>query len=1128
MRKSAGTIIFSPSDVITYVASPFASWMDRYYLENKDLVTPDEESEETKLIAETGDIHEQAILAEMEATGTPIAKIERGDFEVAVGNTKAAIKERAPIVFQAALQKDQFAGYADFLILDKSDAYELWDTKLARSPKPYYAVQLCCYAEMYAATTGEPMPEKFGIILGTGQRVVFRTEDFYHYYKRVKNSFLYMQENFTSDLKDRPEPLASADHGRWQSHADCYFADNNHLVQVAGITTGQIKKLVKAGIVTMAQLAEFGGNNVHKLANDTLIKLVAQARLQCDTKADRLKDPTADARYELIAKPAEALAAFGLEMLPASHPADVFFDMEGYPLALGGLEYLFGATTNELEFFDWWAHDRKSEKVAFEGFIDWVFKRWTENPGMHIYHYAAYEESALRRLSIRHDTRQEEVDELLRNDVLIDLYKVVRQGIRVGEASYSIKSVELLYRPKRATEVATATGSIVQYARWIESGQPGQWQESEILKAIRDYNEDDCRSTVELFQWLTKLAADNRINYLPKKKNARDEEPTAASQELAERLQIADQLRQKNEPIAMVLGDLIDFHRREQKPGWWRMFDRAEAEAEELNDDPACIYGVQAVGTPRSDKQSQIQDYTFDGLQECKMEEGKQVMFCHDLDAKFTLSAIDSNAGRLSLKIGIKTINEKFNGRFPQGGSIILSEYVPAKEIQAALASIGREYLAGRIPGSVFALLSRAKPVAELQKAGEDTLSAAIRVSHEMPSGCLVIQGPPGTGKTFTGSNMIVSLLEAGKNIGVASNSHKAIINLLIECGKTMRAKGRSLAGIKAAGESTGELFSDNTQMRYVGSNKDAANEYRGGLVAGTAWLFSRPELQSKLDFLFIDEAGQVSLANAVAMARSAANLVLLGDQMQLEQPLQGSHPGDSGMSVLQYALKDETLSLTDAPVFHAVVPAGYGLFLGQSRRMHPAVCRFISESVYENRLVSHEHCERQKIDTDPSAEVSLPECGIAFINVEHDGNIQQSDEEAATVSAIFQSLVGKNYTSSDGTTRKLALSDFLFISPYNSQVRTLKALLPEGARVASVDKFQGQEAPVCVLSMCSSYGEYGSRGLSFILDKNRINVAISRAQCLAVIVGDARIAQTSASSLDEMRLLNLYCKLAL
>lgn len=1128
MRKIADAIVFSPSDLITYVASPFASWMDRYYLENRGLVTPDKESEEQVLIAQTGDLHESAILAELENSGVKIAKIERGNFDSAVAGTKTAISERVPIVFQAALQKEQFAGYADFLILDVGGSYELWDTKLARSPKPYYAVQLCCYAEMYAATTGEPMPEKFGIILGTGQRVVFRTEEFFHYYKRVKRNFLQMQDSFTNDLKDCPEPLASADHGRWQSHADRYFTETDHLVQVAGITTGQIKKLVKAGIGTMGQLAIFTGSGIHKLANDTLAKLVAQAHLQCGTMALRVENAEAPARYEMIAKPAEVLGAYGLQMLPPANPADVFFDMEGYPLALGGLEYLFGAVTYEQEFFDWWAHDRGSEKIAFEGFIDWVHEWWSKNPGMHIYHYAAYEESALRRLSIGHDTRQEQVDEFLRNDLLVDLYKVVRQGIRIGEHSYSIKSVELLYRAKRTTEVATAAGSIVQYARWIESGQPGNWQESDILKAIRDYNEDDCRSTVELYQWLTKLATDNGISYLPKSKKPANEEPSAASQELAERLLIAQQLREKGDGISTTLGDLIDFHRREQKPGWWRMFDRAEAEAEELSDDPACIYGIQAIGPSRSDKLSQIQAYSFDGQQECKIEEGKLVMFCHDLDAKFTLFAFDPDAGLMSLKIGNKTLNEKFNGYFPQAGSIILSEYVPAKEIQAALADVGRSQLSGTLNESIAALLKRTPPTMRMQADGENTVAAAIRICGEMNSGCLIIQGPPGTGKTYTASNMIVSLLEAGKNIGVASNSHKAVVNLLSECGKTMRKTGRRLSGIKAAGENGGELFTDNPQMLYIGSNKDAANQYTGGLIAGTAWLFSRPEMVNTLDFLFIDEAGQVSLANAVAMARSASNIVLLGDQMQLEQPLQGSHPGDSGMSVLQYALKDEALSLPDSPVFYPVVPANYGLFLGESRRMHPSVCSFISESIYEGQLNSHMDCGNQKIDIDPSTEVLLPECGVAFVGVEHDGNIQQSDEEANKILAVYRSLAGRNYTSSDGTQRPLALTDFLFISPYNSQVRSLKAVLPVGARVASVDKFQGQEAPVCILSMCSSYGEYGSRGLAFILDKNRINVAISRAQCLAVVVGDPRIAQTAAGSLEEMRLLNLYCKLAL
>lgn len=178
---------------------------------------------------------------------------------------------------------------------------------------------------------------------------------------------------------------------------------------------------------------------------------------------------------------------------------------------------------------------------------------------------------------------------------------------------------------------------------------------------------------------------------------------------------------------------------------------------------------------------------------------------------------------------------------------------------------------------------------------------------------------------------------------------------------------------------------------------------------------------------------------------------------------------------------------------------------------MHPSVCRFISESIYEGRLGSHPDCARQKITVPPGANGLITnETGIVFSGVEHDGDIQQSDEEVERVKAIYHELLGHLYTAKDGSTRPLALEDFLFIAPYNAQVRALQAAFPAAARAGSVDKFQGQQAPVCILSLCSSYGEYGSRGLAFILDRNRINVAVSRAQCLAVVVADPRIASSA------------------
>jgi uncharacterized protein len=398
----------------------------------------------------------------------------------------------------------------------------------------------------------------------------------------------------------------------------------------------------------------------------------------------------------------------------------------------------------------------------------------------------------------------------------------------------------------------------------------------------------------------------------------------------------------------------------------------------------------------------------------------------------------------------------------------------------------------------------------------ETPLQAALRVSQDMNGGCLIIQGPPGTGKTFTASKVIAQLLSQGKRVGITSNSHKAVLNLLK--GVVKECPG-GVQGVRTSG--------DEEEIPEISktTNQKSISEYHGGVIAGTSWLFARPEWEGKLDYLFIDEAGQVSLANAVAITRCTQNLVLMGDQMQLEQPIQGTHPGDAGLSVLQYVLVDSVRSLPKAPVFHPVVPAHAGIFLGETYRMHSSVCTFISESIYEGRLTAHPDCDRQRISVPPSASLVTKEHGILFSPVEHEGNTQRSEEEVIRVSQIVTELLRRNYTDKNGTTRPLRLDDILVMSPYNAQVSALKRSLPDGTRIGSVDRFQGQEAPVCIYSLGSSYGEYGSRGLGFILDRNRINVAISRAKCLAIVVADPRIPQTSANSLKEMSLLSLFCK---
>lgn len=1134
MNKQAGIIIYSPSDLIRYLASPFASWLDRCHLENPNGVVPDEESGDQKLLAETGDQHEASVLSEFKAVTPGLVEIAKIDPAVARGRTLSAIQARVSIVFQAALDDGLFAGFADFLILDSSGRYEVWDAKLARNPKPYYAIQLCCYSEMFSAMTGDAIPKKIGVILGNNERVEFRVEDFIHYYRHIRASFLAMQARFTAKPEDAPEPLPRADHGQWSSRADRYFADTDHLIQVAGISVGQIKKLKAAGVATMADLSEASGKGISKLDHGSLEKLVDQAHLQCKTREARHSNPDATPCFEVLSQAGANNEPVGLAALPAANSADVFFDMEGYPLAIGGLEYLFGAVSrsadgSSLEFQDWWAHDRDAEKLAFEGFVDWAFERWNKNPGMHIYHYATYEVCAVRRLSTRHDTRQEDLDHLLRNEVFVDLHQIVRHGVRIGEDSYSIKKIESLYRPKRTTDVASGMDSIIQYARWIESGQPSAWNGSPILKSIRDYNEDDCKSTGELVEWLRELAGEHGISPALRSSSPDSSTPKALPPEVAERQKTAAKLREQNEPVSLVLADLIEFHRREQKPLWWRMFDREMATHEELRDDPGCIEGVEADGSPATEKKSLVQTYRFDPSQECKLAAGERskVMFTHNLDLKFTLLAIDVSIGMLQLKTSQKSLNEKCGGAFPKHGSLLKDEYVNADPIPAALSEVASGQLSGTLHAPVAALLRRTPPTSPLLAAGESPLEAAIRVTGSMSGGCLVVQGPPGTGKTYTASRVISALLGAGKKVGVASNSHNAVVNLMSACGEAVTQKGGRLQGIKVKGEDSGALFSSNPDVAYVKETADAFGAYAGGVVGGTAWLFTRPEWKDALDFLFIDEAGQVPLANAVAMARCARNVVLLGDQMQLEQPVQGSHPGDAGLSALQYALKDTAASKTDAPIFHAVVPAEVGLFLAESRRMHPDICRFISESIYEGRLGSLADCARQKVALPAGGGVLVSkESGIVFCGVNHDGNVQQSDEEVERIKNIYGELLGREYTGTDGSVRPLTWEDFLFIAPYNAQVRALEAALPKGVHVGSVDKFQGQEAPVCILSLCSSYGEYGSRGLAFILNQSRINVAISRAKCLAIVVADPRISDSAAGSIPEMTLLNLFCKL--
>ncbi|MHB1329040.1 MAG: DEAD/DEAH box helicase, partial [Gemmatimonadales bacterium] len=346
---------------------------------------------------------------------------------------------------------------------------------------------------------------------------------------------------------------------------------------------------------------------------------------------------------------------------------------------------------------------------------------------------------------------------------------------------------------------------------------------------------------------------------------------------------------------------------------------------------------------------------------------------------------------------------------------------------------------------------------------------------------------------------------------------HSAIRNLMIKVAEHAALRGKPVRLVKAGPEED-ELDTLESHGITTVESKEAAAACDGGpfVLGGTAWVFSRDDLQQpapRLDYLFVDEAGQVSLANLVGMGSAARNLVLIGDQMQLAQPVKGSHPDESGDSCLEYALQD-----------HATVPPDRGVFLPTTWRMHPEICEFISAAVYEGRLHGAPVTRTHRLHPAGPGSVNRG-TGIILIDVEHEGNTQDCEEEVAAIGGVIDQLDATT-VEIDGTVRAFDRTrDVLVVAPYNLQVRRLRDALP-GVQVGTVDKFQGLEAPVVIVSMCASSLDDAPRGAAFLLNPNRLNVAISRAQCLAVVVGSPDLAMTRCTSVAEMKLVNLYCHL--
>ncbi|HET6550921.1 MAG TPA: TM0106 family RecB-like putative nuclease, partial [Solirubrobacter sp.] len=760
--------------------------------------------------------------------------------------------------------------------------------------------------------------------------------------------------------------------------------------------------------------------------------------------------------------------ARGFARLPAPSPGDVFFDLEGDPFALPGrgLEYLWGWWAED-GYTAVWAHDEAAEREALRTFVRHVHERLARHPGMHVYHYAPHEISTLRTLATRYATCEEEVDELLRREVLVDLHAVVRQGMQVGEESYSLKALERHHGFVRLeTSIREGGGSIVAYEQWLEDQDPA------ILEAIRAYNEEDCRSTLALRDWLwdairpeaaTEFGADFDALREPA-----PEEPKPAPAWLPAVEALAARLREHGHDL---LSYLLLYHRREGKPSWWRYFDLRGKTAAELVDEREAI-GMLTLDTsiPAVPVKRSLGWTLRFPPQEFKLGEG---------------GAEDPTTGDAHRVLEVdddRVVLARRAGAPAPEPRALIDGGPPGTEAQrTALVELGEVLLRGedryRAARAILARTPPRQPALTRPDDGE----------------VLPIQGPPGTGKTYHGARMIAEALRAGRRVGLTAPSHAAIKNLLREVEKCA-----TFTGI------------------YKGEGHDGATETTGDnaavgldhqLVAGTAWLFARPEHREKFDVLFVDEAGQYSLADAVAAALSARRVVLLGDPQQLPQVTQATHPDGSGASVLEHLLDGR-----------ATIPPDRGVLLGETWRMHPAVTRFVSHRSYDGRLGSRPDCARRGIDPGGA--------GLRVMEVEHAGRSQASPEEAEAIARACETLLsGATVTDEHGATTALAPDDILVVAPYNLAVRTIRDRVPDGVRVGTVDRFQGQEAPVVFYAMTCSTADDVPRGLEFLFSAHRLNVAVSRAQCLAILVHNPRLLDADCRTVEQMALVDGACR---
>ncbi len=1123
MLKRGHALQLSASDLVGHLNCHHLTHLDAQVATGA-LAKPELWDPSLEVLWERGAAHERAYVEHLRSLGLRVVEIEGiGIAPAQVEQTMAAMRAGTDVIVQGAFLEGAWSGRTDVLRrVPKPSAlgdwsYEVVDTKLARETKGGTVLQLCLYSDLLANAQGLA-PEYMHVVTpGRGfEPESYRTAAYAAYYRQVRTA---LERSLTSPESEPtyPHPKDHCDICRWRRECDTRRRRDDHLCLVAGISAMQIAELSRHNVTTLASLAQLPLPLPWKPERglvQSFERSREQARVQWEGRQGARE----------IFEPLPLTPNAGLYRLPEPSPGDIFLDLEADPfVGEEGLEFLFGYVTTDTSgtrnYVGEWAFSRVEERAAFERFVDFVMARWARHPGLHIYHYAPYEPSALKRLMGRYATREDEIDRMLRASLFVDLYTIARQSIRASVERYSIKNLETFYDFNRSVPLVEVRSALAKLQARLELNDTAAISD-ESKEIVLRYNRDDCLSAQRLRDWLEKIRHEMIANgaALPRPTQA----DSAPSPELDDRQRevaaLVDRLtadvppdaaaRSVEQQARWILAHSLDWHRRELKSSWWEFFRLADLTAEDLQDERYGVAGLVFRGSVGGTARAPIHRYQFPP-QEMELREGDTLHLTQEQKLG-TVAAVSIESGTIDIKKRGDTVALHPRAAFAH-------DLVRTGVMADALSRLGAHVADHGISGvgayqAARDLLLRVPPRLggeALQFEGESASDAAVRVATKLSSGVLPIQGPPGAGKTFTAAQMICALVKAGRKVGVTANSHKVIRNLLDKVVELAARMGLEVQCLQKVADKTADV----PGIRFETDNEKALAAIGTScqVVAGTAWLWSRADAFEAVDTLFVDEAAQMSLANVLAVSQACRALVLLGDPRQLEQPIQGSHPEGTDVSALDHVLGEA-----------ATIGEGQGLFLEETWRLHPDICSFTSELFYEGRLTCRVGLGRQEI----TSQGRIRGSGLRFLPVVHEGNQNSAPEEAEAVQQLVEETLaaGAAWSDRDGHSRSITLEDILIIAPYNAQVFEIQRRLP-GARVGTVDKFQGQEAAIVIYSVTTSSHADAPRGMEFLYSLNRLNVAVSRAKCVCVLVASPAIFGPACTTPRQMELANAYCR---